>query len=511
MIERPLLSRILCPVVRLAAPFRLLRARVLQAAIARWIGRGDLRGGTILSAKLDAFGGRIGDILNGWRLAEALGSRFRFYWPLRAVPGILSADRVFDAEFLAEHLVETVDLRDQRPVAVVSPRDLRRLKAGGTLLLATKSDIPGYGRFAVATRGFKIPSLMSMAEAFERVPFRQELRAIRDWSREVPEFDVAVHVRRGDIFAGDYRLGGHFAVKAIPLPLVERVLAGLPTRGRVLLVGEDPERLLQRLRPGRGEVLTPAAFVPPNQGFPGADVFRDFCLLTRARRIVAGKSVFALIPARVAGIEPTAPHQIVDAAELDDLLLDFIRAAPGTPDLEVALACEYLRVRSPEATARVAPELVAAARRADPGNPVYPLWLAAASVRAGDRHAAAAILAEADRDGVPETLVRLLRNDLDITRGVGLSYIWGGFLSADDLQVLRSAANDIGWCAFLSALEYAAEGAFATAEVEVRSASGIAGHPAVRELLAILRDPPARVPSRRGGSLITPSVEEGVE
>ncbi len=470
---------------------------------------GAFRDSTILTAKFDAFGGRFGDILNGWRVAQALGAEYRFYWPERALPGIRSAADVFSEDFVAKHALESVRLSQYRVVRFFRLRDLAAM-AGRNVVLwyQSKSDELGAGKFNVATRGFQIPGLMTPGDAFAQIPLSPRLAAVREQVRSLPPFDIAVHVRRGDIYEGDFRLGGSYVDKALPLPVVERLLAGLESGSRILLVGNDLERVRSRLS-NDAAVHVPSELSGPLPSGSDIDDFFDFCLLARSRRLVAGHSVFALIPSRIAGVRLELPTDLVSREELIDALLRFVRAAPRAVDLEVALACEYLRSEYGESLSEAdLEELVEISRFSDPSNPVYVLRSFTVRYRRCGGPAAAEVLRSAVDLGVPELCVRLLRQELDLQQGVGFASIWTGFLTEEDRSTLVSAACEDGWAAFYAALDVAARGDFVRARVVLDLAPDMSLHPAFIAAARVLETPLVRHPRTSGGSLITPTREE---
>lgn len=470
---------------------------------------GAFAAGTILTARFDGFGGRFGDVLNGWRVAQSLGASFRFHWPERDLTGIRHATSVFSPEFCAAHLTESVRLAGARPVSSLRRRDLRSLSQGAVLWFDSVGRRDFIDKFTIDLDDVVLPDLMTMGEAFARIPLSPRLDQVRAWASQVPPFDLAIHLRRGDIYEGDFRLGGQYANKALPLPLADRLLQGLGDGARVLLVGNDLERVRARLRTD-AEVLVPADLDCPGDEEADAVDFKDHCLLTRSRRVVAGRSVFALVPSHVAGVRLELPGEVIEAEGAVTDLLRFVRegAQTGVPDLEVSLACEYLWS---EYAGRLGPrdreELVEVAYRADPQNPVYILSRTAILFRDGRGTEARQTLASAAPLGTPELCVRLLRHEFDLEPGVGLTRIWGGFLGESDRATLLAAAEDDGWAAFYSALDLAASGDLDRAGRLLDAASVRLEHPAVGAAYEVLLQAGSeRGP--RGGSLMAPTSRE---
>lgn len=477
--------------------------------VARRARTGGFVGGTILTARFDGFGARLGDVLNGWRIAEALGAEFRVYWPARDLTGVHPATSVLDTAFCDAHLVDSVRLSELERVSTLHRGDLHRLSRGGCLWFDSEGRRPFVEKFTVATEDVAVPGMMSMGEAFLRIPLSERFDRIREWAQEVPPFDLAIHLRRGDIYEGDFRFGGEYANKALPLPLADRLLRGLGGDARILLVGNDLERVRSRLR-SDAEVIVPADLECPGDGAADVVDFKDLCLLARSRRIIAGRSVFALIPSHIAGIQPEFPGDAIEAQDAVVDLLRFVRerATSGDPDLEVALACEYLRREYDDRlNPRIREELVEAARVADPSNPVYLLHRSASLFRSGRDGEAQRTLADAVAVGVPELCVRLLRHEFDLEPGVGLSRIWGGFLGESERATLLAASEADAWAAFYAALDSAAHGGRDRARRLLKMAFERLEHPAVASALEVLTVADTTT-GPRGGSLMAPTAGE---
>ena len=480
--------------------------------IDRLIRSGAFADGTVLTARFDGFGGRFGDVLNGWRVATALGARFRFHWPDRELTGIRDSRTVFAPEFVAAHLGTSADLQNARQVQTLHRRDLWWFHRGQGRILWFDSvgKRPFFEKFTVVTEEFSLPSMRTMGEAFAAIPLSPRLDRVRTWASSVAPFDVTIHVRRGDILDGDFRFGGAYANKAIPIPLIEMLLRDVADDARVLLVGNGLDEVRRRLG-APGSVVVPDDLECPGEGAPDVDDFKDFCLITRSRRLVAGRSVFALIPAHVAGIVPQPAADVLDRRSAVDVLLAFVRAhrEKGSTDLEVALACEYLRSEHGEQlTAEELDELVDIARVADPTNPVYPLRRAAVHHRHGAGSEAHDVLVAAAGSGVPELCLRLLRHEFDLGIGVGLARIWGGFLSEEDRDSLRAAADHDDWAAFYAALDLAANGRLEVGRALLERIASTLPHDAVGEALDVFSRIASSAGPTAGGSLMAPTREE---
>lgn len=465
------------------------------------IQRGDFSQSIVLSAKFDAFGGRLGDVISAWRLADALDARLKLFWADRDLDGIRPAEEFFAPEFIARHLVLEPELSDHRVVRAWRPRDLVLLRREGAKAWYQSKHDEGAGKFQIETRRFTLPAVMSHGDAFAQIRFVPELELIRAHARTVGPFELAIHVRRGDMFRGHFRLGGHFVDKALPLPILRLLLA--TTDEPVLLVGNEMDAVRERL--GDRSIVTPSDIGYPGEGTAVRDDFYDFCLLTHCRTIVAGKSVFARIPALVGGGALLSAEDLLTRRQMYDAIDAFVTEADGTIDLEVALACAYSRVRFPDMHTLVSvARLRKIAHFADPFDPDIALAQAAAHLQVGDRSAATETFERLAAADGPETCLTLLRNEFDLDRGVGLSAVFGGWMTMADWPALLKVSAADPWAAFYTALRSTVEGDRETANAMLPRFDALMSRPAVAEAASIVQDPPVQ-PAVRGGLLISPA------
>ncbi len=453
-----------------------------RRGLARAVARGDFGEAIVLSARFDAFGGRLWNLLNASRVAAALGAQLRVYWPKRELDGISSAALVFDPEYLEKHRVDRVDLETCRNVTTWTLRDLAAVrKSKDTVWYEVRHRNSYFNKFDIATRGFRFQGLPTFAQAFESVRFHPDLERVRDAVMQLSRFDVAVHGRRGDIYSGDFRLGSHYVRKAIPLPLIDLILERYGGSGRALVVSNDDKRLRERLGCDVREIQI-ASDVLDVEDNELAQMFLDFCLLTRADRIVAGSSVFAILPALIGGGEVLPPEHALDTQSAASAVWEFVREATGTPDLEVALACTYLEDRLRETLSdsdRL--ELLGIAVEADLGNPSLVLAGTAECLGRGDEEAAERLFRRAVSAGVPEYSLRLVEHSFDIVRGVGFTAIDGGFLREPAWRTLEAAQERIPWAAFYVGLHRMALGQQEGARASLQRAMSLKEVDAVSE------------------------------
>jgi len=465
----------------------------------------------ILSAKFDGFGNRLWNILNAWRVATSLGAQMRFYWPERNISGYFPADAVFNPEFLNEHLVEEFDASTYRNVRVWRPSDVHHLRGGiQDVWYESKHRDPAFDRFEVASRGFSFPSLPAFREAFSAVRLHPRLERVRAAVESQPRYKLAIHVRRGDVFDGDFRLGNHFVKKAIPLPLVERLIQSAEG-GRVLLVGNDLSGLQEIF--SKHENVATASSVLGSEDDELFELVRDFCLLTHCDQIIAGDSLFAVLPALIGRGYVSSVDDAISRDEQSSLLKNFVERHSGRPDLEVALAANYLASALDDRLTHAESErLLAASYAADPANPTSVLAWAARLIAMGDRDEASVVFSRAAAHGVPRDCLRLIRNSATFVRGVGFGAVTGGFLEPASWRAIESFAAADAWAGFYSALKHADEGSDGRARALLTAAARLGNAREIGDAMRVLEECNFASTVRRHPFAFStdPTAEEGI-
>lgn len=430
------------------------------------IDRGDFAEREILAVALFGLGNRLKRLLLVMQAADALRARFVFYWPMNDVAGVHPAEKVFDPEFLRRHLI--AELPEDQVRVSGNPG----LKPNQLLELRRRQDrvLP-----LLTLRGTDVP-LKPLHELFKLVQFHPRLESVREYvERELPRFALGIHIRRGDSFMGDNRIGGKFIEKHVPLPVIRRALDSQGGDRQVLLVGEAMQ--LIRGLASKPWIHSLEEYRYPGETAPDRTDFFDFMALTRCDRILAGTSHFAVYPALLGGGTLVSPMEHMPVAEIGECLMSYIQnPLPGDDPLEVALSCEFaFRFCLSTLPVGTIPLLLKAAFRVDPGNPTYSLRIAADFLRDGDASRAGEVLGAAVQRTLP-TALELARKSLSGNPDINFKSLMlaQGFLSPAEWDLFNTTSGTVPWLDYFVGLRCIAErreedaaAAFARAESTV--------------------------------------------
>jgi len=422
------------------------------------ISRGEFADREILSAPKLGLGNRLGKLLSAMRLADALGAKFVFHWPFNSIDGINPADEVFHPDFLLSH--HLTELPRRRYVRVGKENSL--FPSGiMALRLSRFSHFRGIEvKDVESLRGFEFP-LAPLSDCFRRIRFHPRLEIVRKYvDGALPRFALAIHIRRGDTFRGDNRIGGGFVTKQLPLPIIRRILEKTTSERPVLLIGN--EMGLNRSLQTKPWIHSLADFQYPGEIARDKTDFFDFLALTKCDAILGGTSNFAIHPGRIGGAAFLTPSDFLSHEEIKACLMAYIQKPPTSDDfLEVALACEYAHRVLPEMlSAKERDFIITSAFRADPHNPTYSIRIAADLLRKKDLRGATELLASTAELGVLSTVLELARKSLSGYPDLNFESLAKdkGISSWRDWKVLEAYSGMVPWVDYYLALRFVSKG-----------------------------------------------------
>lgn len=331
---------------------------------------------TVVAMRPTGLGSRLGEMLNALRVSSSLGAQFAFTWPpAERHPEIRTAAETFDAEFVKNHLwgesavEQHLELR-----TAVGPRDIWRVSRA-------QSPIRMRERYELDWR-VGVP-LEPSTSAFRRLQFHPSIEEVRDALHDRGRFEVAVHVRRGDSLAPDVRMGGRFALKSLPLPLlreaVHRTAADLPGTS-IVIVGNESS-IVKGLADECSSVVTVESLGLASDDQARA-LFVDFLALANSRRTLAGSSAFSRVAAIAGGSHQASIFDLIRVEQVRTLLQSFVTHGDKAEDpIEIGLAADYFfKILPPgprERDLRAEIELLDQVIAVDASDPTR--WLAAIS------------------------------------------------------------------------------------------------------------------------------------
>lgn len=281
----------------------------------------------VVARRWDQLGGRLNTMLNARSIADAFGLEFRFIWPRGADPHINDPTQLFAPDYLDRFEIPATAIAGQ---TAVSSRELMAAPvAAGAEPLHTADPT----RFVDVVELFDIVVVGSETPAAARSRFMRGFDEI-DWHPEIArilafcsDWDVgggasAVHVRAGDIVAGDWR---HLVMheKYMPTPFVNRAVERLASGGEEqVLVVSDNAAYLAWLQERYRSVVTADRIIPGYERLTEIQqALADVLLMSRCDLIVGPPlSAFDRLAANIGGTAVVRADRMVPAGEERDVL-----------------------------------------------------------------------------------------------------------------------------------------------------------------------------------------------
>lgn len=411
------------------------------------IHRGFFKDYEIICARgRSGIGVRLRFLLGAIVIADALGAKFKFHWPTRSSDGIYPAEMMFDDGFLREyHLSALPPLNKMVIDHEVQPKHVVYLRRQILKRIIVYTQMRSGGNCDITSRYFDL-GFISFREAYQRIRFHPDLEIIRDYvNSNLPQFALAIHIRRGDIVDTLSRIGGYFAQKILPLPLIRYLIASFQSDVPVIIIGQD-QTLIQRLMT-KPNIYSLNEFRYPGERTPIKDDFFDFCALTKCDAVIGGKSNFATLPARIAKSRVMTWRDIISPEKLKEILLDYIRyPTPGDPVIEVGLTCEFIRAYGLEDFSPTDISfLLKRSLESDPVNPVYPLRIASDMLKNMDFAGANKVINNSILAGALTTTIELARlSRIGHPDAKFKKFIYKtGFIRESDWDILKSYSSKV--------------------------------------------------------------------
>jgi hypothetical protein len=298
-----------------------------------------------ISHRTDGFGARLLNMLVTMVLAERHGGDFRFTWKtsIREFHALDAADRIFAADFLAEHLVESPSRRRKGHVFVEQFEDVsddalaKRFDSSTRAVVVSRFDDPEPLLSAFAGNGQN-----PFVDAFRKIRFVGDLQAeiASAEHASLPERPVAIHLRSGDIVFGDYRLDPRFETKIIPLPLARFLIQESLGRGETPIIFGQDEISCSKLAASMGIQTIEQMFGLSRKSALERVLF-EAVILSRMNAIHGGQSAFLYVPSLIGAVPVLDPETALSRESIARTIIagiDDFEKDDQYPRLQIAYA-----------------------------------------------------------------------------------------------------------------------------------------------------------------------------
>jgi CDP-glycerol glycerophosphotransferase len=367
----------------------------------------------IIANRTDGLGERLNAMLNGLWLSERFGCDFKFSWSDRFADdpthAIDTPENTFSESFLKAHYVPHAD--------VSHVKELKGKERSFEDLTEELSQVDEIAAPRVALSEIFDPEAgfsgkEGLKRAFQRIGFAPHIAEAISCAEDcnVPDNAVALHLRSGDIFFGQYRKYLHYTYKGLTLPLAKQIIKKFTSQGQpVYIFGQDKPSityLCETCGAQDGDSLKPDSNVEMNAT---QTALYDLVLLSRFKQIVGGSSGFSKQAGWIGASEVSLAHKMFSAADqtayaVNDLRKNAETYHPLQSGIGYWYAYFYGRGKRP--VSENIP-LLQEAFRWDPDNELYGFILAALFVEKGDLLQADKVLEQLfqdrmDADKLPE-------------------------------------------------------------------------------------------------------------
>lgn len=272
---------------------------------------------SFLSAREDGLGERLNSLLTGLYLSKRLGFGFGVYWANELHQGaanlsneaanklmphaITNKEDIFSKEFIDSYFIQC---RDGVVVKDFSGEDLTKTriellfeKNSADFLAAPRLDIePMLSKLLKPTDEFNYRSV------FDESIFNNKIISLFKKAENVPDINnsVALHLRSGDVFFGEYRKFVHYSYKGITIPLAKKIIEDEMSQGKKVIVFGQDKDVLKYLRDAYGVVL--ANDLIPDCAKTSTEIaLFEIKLMSLSNKIIAGSSGFAKVASWIGG------------------------------------------------------------------------------------------------------------------------------------------------------------------------------------------------------------------
>jgi hypothetical protein len=293
-----------------------------------------------IATRTDGFGVRLLAVMNAIALSDLTGIPFAFTWQNNKSSNpfhdVESAESCFDRFFIHKHFLEDSAVNNFREVSFLEFLDKEEPEIP-IFCRVPQSITPKLINDKKILRELKTKNFKTV---FDSIGFSDKnKRAISNaMDVQLNPQRLGIHLRAGDVIYGNFRKDPLYINKAIPFPLIKKIIEERSPE-QCLLFCQDPaiDAILLENYPDvqSSRTLT-------SDQYDGAQrALFDIALMSRCRGIIAGRSGFSMVSSKISG-QPIEEYlslynhnEVV--AELGQWLNDPI-ALKGIPDLQISYA-----------------------------------------------------------------------------------------------------------------------------------------------------------------------------
>ncbi len=293
---------------------------------------------SIVASREDGLGERLNSILNAVVLSKILGYKFGYIWENsihahelqkeaesnKKLVGhaIVDEDNFFDDSFIKKYsllkdsLINTKTISDKN----ITYNSLFELENKFNLDTWISPRLELKDHFS---KELLLNNPFSYSDAFKFIKFNKPINRSIDLANTIMNNNryIALHLRSGDVFYGEYRKYVHYTYKGIVLPLAKAIIEIYLEKGlKVVIFGQDIEVL--RYLKSSYDITTVNDFSEYEKFNDTQKAMFEITLMSNAESIVAGSSGFAKLASWIGNKVIKTPANYFSAVEQTKIIKD---------------------------------------------------------------------------------------------------------------------------------------------------------------------------------------------
>ncbi len=354
----------------------------------------DICGLSVVSNRADGLGERLNSLLNAIVISKTFGYRLGYTWRdiSHALPyqkgtenksnlighAIVEEQDFFSPSFIKKHSVTNKPLNNFKTIID------KNITYASLSTTETNEKLAGWfsPRLALTdhfSNELLIDSIYSYRDAFSFIDFNKPIAESIQYAKEVMQESsyIAIHLRSGDVFYGEYRKFLHYTYKGIVLPLAKKIIEDHKKKGlKVIVFGQDLT-VLSYLKE-QYNIITVEDFSHYSNFDSTQQAMFEITLMSRAKDIIAGSSGFAKLAGWIGEKNTKAPTDYYNAEKQTKIIInDLKNHADDYPKLQTSFAYWYGYFYGRQSKdLKDVDYLLSQAYKFDPENDLYPLVLA---------------------------------------------------------------------------------------------------------------------------------------